>query len=210
MGSRRAARSIAAALAAIMLGVLAPDNTTGRNGCAITQASDSASTLVDAVRAARLSVASLLANSGLLLRGVRRPLAIASLISTLIPASWAALSAGPTLCSSKFHVACTQSKSSCPSDVFTCMAFASVAACPVPDSVRPTRQPRSCFSLSSLANTSAFSRTPESSVAEWIWYSARYCPSRAADSSAWCSRCASVCSFTSCGVPPVSTCQSAV
>mmetsp|Transcript_3191 Transcript_3191/g.7856 ORF Transcript_3191/g.7856 Transcript_3191/m.7856 type:complete len:228 (+) Transcript_3191:307-990(+) len=185
----------------------------GLKGCAMATASATASTpttspptLRDVATSAR--AASVGAAECDLLRRVSRPLASASLTMTCRPAWCACSSASPADCSMTFQVACTQSNSSSPVDVVrTCSAARRVSPCSTPESVRPMRTPCSALSRSSPRSTSALPSTPLACVAECTWYKRR-CGDSSAVLCAHCrSRFSCVCSLTSCGAPPVSTCQ---
>mmetsp|Transcript_39585 Transcript_39585/g.112257 ORF Transcript_39585/g.112257 Transcript_39585/m.112257 type:complete len:207 (+) Transcript_39585:92-712(+) len=194
---RRLARPRAWKFASACCTVAAPDNTTGVKSCSMTQASATASTVLPCLPANSLSSCISRAVFGDSLRGVSWPLATASLMTMSRPACRASISTGPTLCSRRFHVACTQSKRSLLSGPRISRAFLSVMAWAVPDRVRPIRHPRSAFRAASLSSTSPFVRTPDSSVAEWIWYRFRCLPRYSSVSPACVMRLLSVCSFTS-------------
>src|SRR5437899_1963149 len=95
-----------------------------------------------------------------------RPLASASLTITPQPAACASASAGPVDGSSRFQVACTDWNGLTPS-ISTCRARRITSACRGPLTERPIASPlaRRMFSF---ARTPRSSRTPLSSVAEWI------------------------------------------
>mmetsp|Transcript_564 Transcript_564/g.871 ORF Transcript_564/g.871 Transcript_564/m.871 type:complete len:217 (+) Transcript_564:225-875(+) len=185
-GSSRSQTSRAVTLDRSCAGVVAPDKTIGLKGWARAAARARASTEQLNAAACR---ASRLGNS--LLRGVKRPFASPSFTITDRPAACASSNASPADCSKRFQVACTLSNRCFPSDVRISKAARRVSACPTPERDRPIFQPRCSFNLSSAASTSVAESTPESSVAEWIWYKLRF-GNREAVSSCCVERCAAV------------------